>query len=191
MFFINVPIGLLVLLGSRTLIGGDRHRGQLGIAGAALGTGGMVALVYSITRFGEDGFTAPVALTLVGAAAVILAVFIATQARSRIPLLPLSLFRDRNRTGAYATMLLLAIGPMGALYLITLYLQKVQQFSPLQTGVAWLPFAIGLVLGSGIAPKLLLRVAPRLVAALGALLSAASSFWFSTINVDTERFPLG
>ncbi|EHR61387.1 MFS transporter [Saccharomonospora cyanea] len=184
-FFVNVPIGLLVLLGSRTLVSADSHEGQLGITGAVLGTGGMVALVYSITRFGEDGLTDPLALTLVGVAAALLAVFVATQARSHSPLVPLSLFRDRNRTGAYATMLLLAIGPMGTLYVITLYLQKVQQFSPMQTGAAWLPFAAGLVLGAGIAPKLLLRAAPRLVAALGALLSAAAAFWFSTITVDT------
>jgi MFS family permease len=58
-FFIDVPIGLLVLLGSRTPVAPDTHRGQVGALGAALGTGGMVALVYAITRFGEDGLTDP------------------------------------------------------------------------------------------------------------------------------------
>lgn len=188
-FFINVPIGLLVLLGSRTLIAAERNRGQLGIGGAVLGTGGMIALIYAITRFGEDGFTDPLALTLVGVAAALLAVFIATQARSRSPLIPLSLFRNRNRTGAYASVLLLAIGPMGTLYVITLYLQKVQQFTPMQTGAAWLPFAVGLVLGTASAPKLLLRIALRVVAGTGALLSALAAFWFSTIAVDTSYWP--
>ena len=108
-----------------------------------------------------------------------------TQARSRHPLLPLSLFGDRNRAGAYLTMLLLAIGPMGTFYVITLYLQQVLQFTPLQTGVAWLPFAAGIVLGAGLAPKLLLQIAPRIVAGLGALLSAAAAWWFSTITVST------
>ena len=69
-FFINVPIGALVLLGSRTLVSAAPDQGRLGATGAALGTGGMVALVYAITRFGEDGFTDPLALTLLGAAAV-------------------------------------------------------------------------------------------------------------------------
>ncbi|MFP3712104.1 MFS transporter [Puerhibacterium sp. TATVAM-FAB25] len=184
-FFINVPIGLLVLLGSRTLVAADRHRGRLGALGAALGTGGMVALVYAITRLGEDGFTDPVALVLLAAAAVLLAAFVLTQARSASPLLPLGLFRDRNRSGAYATMLLLAVGPMGTFYVITLYLQQVQQLSPLQAGLAWLPFALGLVIGAGAAPKLLVRLAPRHVATAGALLSAAAAFWFSTIGVET------
>lgn len=180
-FFINIPIGLLVFLGSRTLPATRGHHRQPGILGAVLATGGMVALVYAITRFGEAGFTDLAALALFGASAVLLLAFTLTQARSKNPLVPLSLFRDRNRAGAYATMLLLAIGPMGTFYVVTLYLQQVQQFSPLQTGAAWLPFAAGLILGAGSAPKLLLKIAPRLVAATGALLSAVAALWFSAI----------
>ncbi|MFJ5692831.1 MFS transporter [Arthrobacter sp. NPDC093125] len=185
-FFINIPIGLFVLLGSRSLPATSGHQGQLGILGAVLGTGGMVALVYAITRLGEAGFTDPVALVLFGAAAVLLLVFTLMQARSSNPLVPLSLFRDRNRAGAYGTMLLLAIGPMGTFYVITLYLQQVQQFRPLETGVAWLPFAAGLILGAGSAPKLLLKIAPRLVAARGALLSAVAALWLSAIAEDAS-----
>ncbi len=185
-FFINIPIGILVLFGSRNLPEADRHPGSLDVRGAVLGTGGMVSLVYAITRFGEGGFTDPIGLGLIGAAAVLLAAFITTQARSRTPLVPLSLFRDRSRAGAYGSMLLLAIGPMGTFYVITLYLQQVQQYSPLQTGAGWLPFAAGLVVGAGAAPKLLNRAAPRFVAAAGALLSALAAFWFSFIQVDTN-----
>jgi EmrB/QacA subfamily drug resistance transporter len=184
-FFINIPIGVFVLLGSRTLVAAEPRRDRLGVGGAALGTGGMVALVYAITRFGEDGFTSVAGLILLVAAAALLAVFVLTQARSRHPLLPLSLFGDRNRAGAYLTMLLLAIGPMGTFYVITLYLQQVLRFTPLQTGAAWLPFAAGIVLGAGLAPKLLLQIAPRIVAGLGALLSATAAWWFSTITVST------
>lgn len=185
-FFINVPIGILVLLGSRTLVSAGRHAGSLDVRGAVVGTGGMVALVYAITRFGEHGFTDPLGLGLVGAAALLLAAFIALQSRTSMPLVPLGLFRDRGRAGAYASMLLLAIGPMGSFYVITLYLQQVQHYSPLQTGANWLPFAAGLVLGAGAAPKLLLKMAPRVIAAAGALLSAGAAFWFSFIQVNTS-----
>jgi EmrB/QacA subfamily drug resistance transporter len=185
-FFINIPIGLLVLVGSRTLLAAVPHRGQLGALGGVLGTGGMFALVYAVTRFGEDGFTDPVGLTLLAAAAVLLVAFVTTQSHSRYPLLPLSLMRDRNRAGAYLTMLLLAIGPMGTFYVITLHLQQVAGFTPWQTGAAWLPFAVGIVIGAGAAPKLLLNVAPRYVAATGALLSAGAAWWFSTISVNTS-----
>jgi predicted MFS family arabinose efflux permease len=184
-FFINVPIGLLVLWGSRSLVAAERHTGRLGTLGAVLGTGGMVALVYAITRFGEDGFADPIAYTLVGITAVLLGMFVRTQRTSRNPLVPLSLFAERNRTGAYLTMLGLAIGPMGTFYVITLYLQQVRQYSPLATGLSWLPFAAGIILGAGLAPKLLVTIAPRYVAALGALLGAAGASWFSRITVDT------
>jgi EmrB/QacA subfamily drug resistance transporter len=183
-FFINVPIGLLVLLGSRTLVGAEPHTGRLGTFGTALGTVGMVALVYAITRFGEDGFTDPLAWSLVAAGVVALAAFTLTQSRSRNPLVPLDLFRDRHRSGAYLTMLLVAVGPMGTFYVITLYLQQVLQYSPLRTGISWLPFAAGIVVGAGLAPKLLLRLGPRYIAALGALLGAAAAFWLSTITVQ-------
>jgi predicted MFS family arabinose efflux permease len=184
-FFINVPIGLAVLLGSSRLVGAAAHRGKLGGSGAALGTGGMVALVYAITRFGEDGFADPAAWALVGGGAVLLVAFVASQSRSRNPLLPLEVFRNRSRTGAYLTMLLLAIGPMGTFYVITLHLQEVQGYSPLRTGLSWLPFALGIVLGAGIAPKLLARTPERGVAAAGGLLSAAAALWLSRIGVDT------
>ncbi|HSF97495.1 MAG TPA: MFS transporter [Ornithinibacter sp.] len=185
-FFINVPIGLLVLLGSRTLVGATPHRGQLGTLGAALGTGGMFALVYAVTRFGEAGFRDPIGLALVAAAVLLLVMFGVNQSRSRTPLLPLSLVRDRNRSGAYLTMLLLAIGPMGTFYVLTLYLQQVARLTPLQTGLAWLPFALGIVIGAGTGPKLLLNTGPRYVAAFGALLSASAALWFSTLTTDTN-----
>ncbi|MGC5225074.1 MFS transporter [Micromonospora sp. DT81.3] len=185
-FFINVPIGLLVLWGSRTLVTSERHTGRLGMIGAALGTAGMVSLVYAITRFGENGFADPIAHALIGAAAVLLVAFVLTQRSSRSPLVPLELFTDRRRAGAYLTMLGLAIGPMGTFYVITLYLQDVRGFGPLITGLSWLPFAVGIVLGAGIAPKVLLRIAPRWVTALGALLSAGGALWFSFIDTQSD-----
>lgn len=82
-------------------------------------------------------------------------------------------------------MLGLAIGPMGTFYVITFYLQQVRHYSPLLTGLSCLPFAAGIILGAGLAPKLLLTLAPRYVAAGGALLGAAGAFWFSRVGLDT------
>lgn len=189
-FFINVPIGILVLVGSRTLVAAERDAGRVDTLGAVLGTAGMVSLVYAVTRFGEDGFADPIGYALVGAALVLLVVFVLTQRSSRNPLMPLSLFRDRNRAGTYLTMLGLAIGPMGTFYVITLYMQQVAGFSPLRTGLSWLPFAVGIILGAGIAPKLLLKTGPRYVAALGALLGAGGAFWFSTITIEPSYWTL-
>ncbi|WP_219815394.1 MFS transporter [Arthrobacter sp. B0490] len=180
-FFINIPIGLLVLLGSRTLVAPQRNTGRLGLLDGILGTAGMISLVYAITRFGEDGLIDPVAYALVLGAAVLLAAFVLIQRRSPSPLVPLSLFRDRNRAGAYLTMLGLAIGPMGILYVVTLYLQQIQQYSPLVTGLSMLPFAAGIILGAGSAPKVLLKVAPRWVTGVGGFLSTAGALWIAWV----------
>lgn len=183
-FFINVPIGILVRIGTRALVAAERHTGRVDTLGAVLGTAGIVSLVYAITRFGEDGFADPIGYALAGAALLLLVVFVLTQRSSRNPMMPLSLFRDRNRAGAYLTMLGLAIGPMG-----TLYMQQVADFSPLRTGLSWLPFAVGIILGAGIAPKLLLKT-PRYIAALGARLGAGSALWFSTITIEPSYWTL-
>jgi len=178
-FFINVPIGLLVLWGSRTLVPPAQGTGRLGLLVGALGTAGMVSLVYAVTRLGEDGLTDPIAYGLIALAAVLLVSFTLIQRRSQTPLVPLGLFKDRNRAGAYLTMLGLAIGPMGILYIVTLYLQQVQEYSPLVTGLSMLPFAVGIILGAGSAPNLLLKRSPRLVTTAGGLLSTAGALWIA------------
>ena len=185
-FFINVPIGLLVLAGSRSLAAAAPHKVHLGAAGAGLGTGGILALVYAITRFGEEGSTDTVGLIVVALAVVLLTLFVVSQAQSANPLIPLGLLRDRNRSGAYVTMLLLAIGPMGTFYVLTLHMQQVQGLTPLETGAAWLPFAAGIVIGAAAAPRVLVHIAPRYVAAGGALMSAIATYWFSALTVETN-----
>jgi MFS family permease len=104
-FFINIPIGLAVLAGTAALPEGVRGRGRLDTPGAVAGTGAMVALVYGITRAGEHGWTDALTLASFGVAAVLLATFLTLQSRTALPLLPLSLFADRNRAGSYATIL--------------------------------------------------------------------------------------
>ena len=185
-FFINVPIGLAVLVGTGALPEGSRGRGRLDTPGAVTGTGAMVALVYGITRAGEHGWTEPVTLTAFAAAAVLLAVFLGLQSRTALPLLPLGLFADRNRAGSYATILFIGAGLMGSFYLLALFLQQVLQFGALKTGVASLPFAAGIILASGVSSKLVERLAPRVVAAPGLVLAAGGMFWLSTLTMGSS-----
>jgi predicted MFS family arabinose efflux permease len=87
-------------------------------------------------------------------------------------------------------MLLLAIGPMGAFYLLTLYMQHIVSYSPIATGLAWLPFGAGIVLGAGVSSKLVLRLAPRGVAAPGMLLGSLALLWLSRIGAEPNYFGL-
>jgi EmrB/QacA subfamily drug resistance transporter len=181
---INLPIGLAVLAGTRLLVDSERGTGRLDAVGAATGTGGFAALAYAFTRAGEHSWIDVVTLTAFGAAVVLLAVFVALQARSRNPLLPLQLLADRNRSGAYATVLFIGAGLMGTFYLATLYMQQVMQFGPLQAGAAALPFGVGIVVASGVASKLVEKLSPRLVAVPGLILAAGGMLWLSRLEAD-------
>ena len=170
-FFINVPIGLAVLTGSRTLVEAELHKGRPDLTGALSSIIGMAALVYGITRGGEHGWTDGITLIAFATTAI---------------LLPLFLFKDRNRSGSYLAMLLLGFGPMGMIYLLTLYLQHILSYSPTLTAMAFLPFGVGIIIGAVVSSKLVMRFTPREVAAPAALVASAALFWLSTIGQQLD-----
>ncbi|WP_431045934.1 DHA2 family efflux MFS transporter permease subunit [Streptomyces sp. P1-3] len=184
--FVNIPIGLAVLAGTRTLVEAERHPGRLDIPGAITGTGGLIALVYGITRGGEHGWTGGLTLASFATAAVLLAAFLVVQARTGHPMMPLRLFKDRNRWGSYATMLLIGSGMFATFYFLTLYMQLILGYSPVRTGFAYLPFSFGMAAAAGISSKLVTHVAPRAIAGPGLLVAAAGMFWFATLEPDSS-----
>jgi EmrB/QacA subfamily drug resistance transporter len=184
-FLINVPIGLAVLAGTRALVEGERHTGRLDVPGAVTGTAGIAALAYGLTRAGEHGWTDTSTVASFAAAAVLLTVFLTVQRRTADPLLPLRVFADRARSGSYAAMLVLGSALMGIFYVVTLYLQQVQEYGALRTGLAWLPFAVGIVAGTVIGTGLVEKLSPRALAAAGLLLSAAALGSLATIGPDS------
>jgi predicted MFS family arabinose efflux permease len=185
-FLINVPIGLAVLAGTRALTESERHAGRLDVPGAVTGTAGVAALAHGLTRAGEHSWTDPWTLASFAAAAVLLAVFLTVQRRTTEPLMPLRVFADRARSGSYAAMLVLGSALMGIFYVLTLYLQQVQGYGALRTGLAWLPFAIGIVMSTVVSTELVERVAPRALAAAGLGLSAVALGTLATVGPDTS-----
>ncbi len=180
--FVNVPIGLVVLAGTKVLAEGERNTGGLDVPGAVTGTGGLLALVYGITRGGEDGWTDSLTLASGAAALVLLAVFLVIQTRSAHPMMPLRLFADRNRAGAYATVMFIGAGMFATFYFLTLYLQQVHGYSPVRTGLAYLPFSLGMGVAAGVGTQLVTRLAPRLIAGPGLVVAALGMFWFSALE---------
>jgi predicted MFS family arabinose efflux permease len=185
-FFVNIPIGLAVLAGTRTLVEAERHPGRLDVPGAITGTGGLIALVYGITRGGEHGWTGGLTLASFAAAAVLLVAFLILQARTADPMMPLRLFKDRTRSGSYATMLFIGAGMFATFYFLTLYMQLILGYSPVRTGFAYLPFSFGMATAAGISSKLVARLAPRLIAGPGLLVAAVGMFWFATLEPDSS-----
>ena len=143
-FFVNVPIGIAVLLGTSVLAEGGRNDGRLDVPGAVLGTGGLLALVYAITRGGESGWTDDITVACLVASVVLLVVFVGWQARSHHPMMPLWLFSDRSRAGSYATVLFIGAGMFATFYFLTLFLQQILGYSPIKAGFAYLPFSVGI-----------------------------------------------
>ncbi|MEU6123373.1 MFS transporter [Streptomyces sp. NPDC047123] len=185
-FFVNIPIGLAVLAGTRTLVEAERDRGRLDIPGTLTGTGGLIALVYGITRGGEHGWTEAPTLTCFALAAVLLVAFLAVQSRTAHPMMPLRLFRDRNRSGSYATMLFIGAGMIATFYFLTLYLQLILGYSAVETGFANLPFSLGMGVAAALSAKLVTRLAPRAIAGPGLLVAAIGMFWFATLTPDSS-----
>ena len=175
--FINVPIAVAVLLGSRILVAGDRERGTIDLIGALTATVGVGSIVYGLTNGAANGWSDPVTLGCFAAGAVALAAFVVRERTGHAPLVPLAVLRDRSRAGAYTVMLLLGAGMLAMFFLLTLYLQIVRGYPPLRTGLAYLPVVAGTGVAVGAAPRLLVKLPARAVIAAGLILYAGAMIW--------------
>lgn len=176
-FLINGPIGLVLLLGSSVLARGGTERGQrrLDVGGAVTVTGGLLALNYAISSAGQRGWDSVPSVAAAGAAAVLLATFVVVERAHHTPLVDLGVFRIRAVSIANVAMFLVAGSSMVVLYVVTLYLQEVTHFSALETGLAFLPSAMAVVIGAFLAEKTIPRIGLRKVLLVALPLTAAGS----------------
>ena len=163
-FLVTVPLGAVVALASlRALPEGrpESRGGRLDLAGALAATAGLVALVYGLGRGETQGFGEISVVALLLSSVVLLAAFVVIELWVREPLVPFSLFRSRTLTGANVATLLLSAVIIGTNFFLTLYLQQVLSFSPLQTGLAFLPQTLAAAASSGVAARLAGRLGVR------------------------------
>ena len=187
--FVNVPVGIvLALVAPRVLTASRGRHGRLDLPGAAAVTAGATLVVYGLSRAAVHGWSDQTTMVAIGGGAALLAVFVAIEAVSRHALMPLRIFSDRNRSGAYALSLATGAALSGTLFTLTLFLQNVLGLTPLQAGFAFLPTALGVVAGAGITSRVIGRTGPRLPMATGALMAAAGLFWLSELSYDARYF---
>ena len=186
--FVNVPIGILVAFAApRVLAESPRRPGRVDVAGAVTSTGGVALLVYGLSKAatGSDGVShwgdAQVLASL-AASVVLLVSFVLIEMRSPHPLLPLRVLADRNRSGTYLIMLCVSTGLFGLFFFLTLFIQDVLGYSAIRTGIAYLPFAVGVVVASGLASPLVARIGPRPLIVAGTAMVAGGMFWFSRLT---------
>ena len=177
-FFVNLPVGLALLLAARRHVRPSAvtspAAGRLDLTGALMSMAGMTGLVYAIVRGAEgagwgDGLT----LALLAAAVALLAVFVWRESRAERPLLPLHLFAHRGRAGAYAARFFFLGGMMGFWFFMTQYLQGVRGMSAMQAGAAYLPATLTNFAAAMAVPRLTRRFGLRVVLTSGLGLSVA------------------
>ncbi|HEX6452904.1 MAG TPA: MFS transporter [Trebonia sp.] len=186
--FVNVPIGIVVaVMARRVLNESPRRPGRIDVAGGVTVTGGVALLVYGLSKAatGPDGVShwgdAQVLASL-AASAVLLVSFVLIERRSSHPLLPMRVLADRNRSGAYLVMLCTGTAIFGLFFFLTLFMQSVLGYSAIRSGVAYLPFALGIVVASALASRLVARTGPRSLILAGAAAVAGGTFWFSRLT---------
>jgi EmrB/QacA subfamily drug resistance transporter len=190
-FFINVPVGLLVLALSPVLLRESRaeldHR-HFDSAGAASITGGLMVLVYAMTRATQHGWATAETIGLLVAAAVLIVGFVVIELRSKAPLLPMRIFRLRSLTASNVSGLLLGGAIFAQFFLLTLYMQQVLHYSALKTGVAYIALTLTIIAFSGVAQALVTRLGVRRVLTTGMVVSAAGLVLYAQLPVDGHYF---
>jgi len=151
---VNAPVGLVVLVAAARLLGDQPvdRRPRLDVPGAATATAGLGALVLGITQIEQHGWTAPRTLVPIAVAVVLLAAFVEIQRRAPEPLMPLSLLRLPGLAAANGVMLVSGGGLFAIWFFLTLFMQRVLGWSPLQAGVGFLPHTLAIVAGASTPP---------------------------------------
>ncbi len=185
--FVNVPIGLLIaFLTPRYINESERHPGRFDIAGALTSTLGMASLVYGFIRASEEGWRDPLTIGSFIAAVILLAAFAIVESRAREPITPLRMFADRNRSGTYVIMLSLAAAMFGMFFFIVLFVQNVLGYSPIQSGLAFLPVTVAIVTGAGLSQRLLPVLGPKPFMVTGSAITGVGLFWQTFITPESS-----
>ncbi len=185
---INAPIAVLAALAASRVVResraeGDRH---YDVPGAIVVTAGLLAMVYGFTRAETNGWGAAATVGLLAGGAGLVGAFALMERRVAHPLLPLRVVADRNRGGSFLASLLVGVGLFGTFLFLTYYLQGILHYSPLRSGVAFLPFSGGIVVSATAASRALPRLGPRLLLAGGLLVAVGGLGWFTQIGVGTS-----
>jgi EmrB/QacA subfamily drug resistance transporter len=185
--FVNVPFSAIGLAGAFVLLKGDRIRARLAnfdALGAFLVTGGMLLLVYSLVKAPDVGWGAGRTIAGLAGAAVILAAFVVNELRARNPLVPMSILRVKGVAAADATQMVALAGFLPMFFFLTLYMQTVLDYSPIQTCVAYLPLTGGFIIAASISSQLFTRIGTKPVVVLGTVIAAGGLYWLSRVPVD-------
>ena len=183
--FVNVAIALPAALAGLWLLVNQRpsERPALDLPGTATASLGLLALVYGFANASTHSWSDPLTIGMLIASAVLLAAFVAIESRARHPLLPLRIVGDRARGGSYVAVGVASAAVFGAFLFLTYFLQNTNGYTPIQTGLAFLPLPVAMVVTSMTVQNVLLkRVGPRPLMTFGLLLGAGGMAWLAQLS---------
>jgi EmrB/QacA subfamily drug resistance transporter len=184
--FVNLPACVLIVAAALVLVPGDRGRARLtalDLPGAALMTGAMLLLVYTLVKAPDAGWGNRHTIGELSTAAVLFAAFVVVERRTRSPLFPFAIFRVKGLAAADATQLIAFAGFLSVFFFLTLYLQNVLGYTPIQSGSAYLPVTAGIILAAGLSAQLISRIGTRPVIVAGTVIAAAGVLYLARIPV--------
>jgi EmrB/QacA subfamily drug resistance transporter len=184
--FVNPVACVLVLIAIYRLIGRDGPRPRVAnfdALGALLATGGMLLLIYALVKAPTVGWGTARTIGEIAGALALLAAFVVNERRARNPLAPLSIFRINGLAFADITQLTAFAGFLAMFFFLTLYMQNVLGYSPIETGAAYLPVCFAIGGAAGVSSQLLTRTGTRPMIVVGSLIAAAGVYWLSRISV--------
>jgi EmrB/QacA subfamily drug resistance transporter len=186
--YVNLIFAAVAFAGGALLLARQASpvKPQLDVPGVFLVSGALFCLVYGFANAASHGWATPSTYGFLAAGVVLGAAFAAWQGRAAHPLLPPRVVLDRNRGGAYASMLIASAGLFGTFLFLTYYLQQTLGYSPLVTGIAFLPISVGLVIASNLSTIVLMpRFGPKPLIAFGMLAAAGGAAWLAQVGPHT------
>jgi len=172
-FFVNLPIAAVAVFGALAVVPDSRDEDAQGfdVPGAVLVTGGLMALVYALVKANDFGWGSGRTIGVLALAAGLLTGFVVVQRRARSPLVPFRVFRSRSVLGADVGSLLVGAGIFAIFFFLILWMQQVNNYSPVKSGLAFLPMTVLIGVSAGIGSQLLGRVGPRPLVTVGPALA--------------------
>ncbi|MGH6654632.1 MAG: MFS transporter [Actinocrinis sp.] len=183
-FIAAIAIALAVPIVKESKAGGNT---RYDIPGTVMSGIGIAALVYGFTEAAKvNSWTSTTVLLCFSVAAVLLVGFVILENRTANPLLPMRVVWHRNRGGSFLTSIILGAGLLGMFLFMTYYFQQIQHYSPLKSGISYLPFSGGLIVAAGVASALLPRLGPRVLMTFGGVLATGGMAWLTQLHVNSS-----
>lgn len=188
---INVPLVVVTVIAALVTLRPDAARARSGydLAGAVTGTGGLVLLAYGFTLAGSHGWVSAPTLGSIALGALLIAGFVVVEARSRSPLLPLRIVTDKNRALLYLAAVLANGAQLSMFLFLTYYFQTTRDYTAVQTGLAFLPFALAIILTAQLSAPAVVRFQPLPVMLVGAAVASAGLLALTLLSADTPYLP--